>query len=387
MAELWSAHRGAVERLVYCKIPRQADAEDVLQEVWLCAWENRAQLADAGKQKAWLLGIARHKIADYYRRLAKAPAPLPEDWDVPVYTEHHVSDTLDALPPGHSALLRRAYLEGYALRDVAREAGVPLGTVKSRLHTAREAFRQEYEKGETAMKKTFPKTMPGYTITPSELPPFAVRCEELGMWFFRPREGEACHWALYDMPGINRHAASRLANLTHILYAGKAIIHGVEGLAFDVEDIYPEDGTARWWFAAQRTDTHVRWIAVSSDEGGVKELSTFLDDDFLRHWGSGEENIGYPIHRPIEELDGRFRVTIRGKIHETMRLRAYGKQDSRGFHDRYLNAEGRTVLWREFALPASLPERGYAVGEQAETVEYEGKAYVHWFDCIQDFVL
>ncbi len=388
MANTWDDHRGAVERLVYCKIPWQADAEDVLQEIWLCSWQNRAQLTDIEKQKAWLIGIARHKIADYYRKMAKAPALLPEDWDASTPADSFVDETLEILPARHSDLLRRTYLCGYTLREIATEAGVPLGTVKSRLYAARAAFRQEYEKGEKTMKKQFAKTMPAYRITASALPPFSVDCEELGAWFFRAREGETCDWAIYDLPGIGGREVSQAANLVHVRYTGKTIVHGVEGLAFEAEDTYTdEDLTIRRWFAVQKTDTHVRWLAESHEADGTKKISTFLDDDFLRNWGSGTENVGDLIHRPAESLDGRFQIHICGKIHETMRLRAFGKQDERRFHDRYLDAGGRTILFSEFARPEALTERGYTVDERAETVKYQGLTYVHWYDCIQDFVL
>lgn len=386
--EGYNEHRGAIERLVYYKIHRQADAEDVLQEIWLSAWQNRAQLTDAAKQKAWLIGIARHKIADYYRRQEAAPETLQEDCVAAVDVQHLVRDTLEAIPSQHRALLEYTYLQGYTLRDAARRLGVPVGTVKSRLSAARKAFRHEYEKGDTIMKKTFPKTMPVYSILPSEQPPFSVDCTEMGAWFFRAKEQEACHWAMYDLPGIDGHKTSWLSGLTHVNYAGKALIHGVQGLAFDAEDIYPQDKTKiHRWFVVQKTQTHVRWIAEAHEQDGAKKISTFLDDDFLQNWGSGEENIGDAIHHPAQTLDGRFRIRIGGSTHETMRLRARGSKETRSFHDRYCNAEGRTVLFQEFTRRDALLERGYQVDDSAETAEYQGETYVHWFDCIQDFVL
>ena len=382
-------HRSAVERLVYCKVPGIADAEDVLQEIWLCAWENRTRLLDRSKEKAWLLGIARHKIADHFRRQAKAPSALPEDYDAPagepVY--HPVLETLAALPPRHRAMLECAYLRGDSLQDIARETGLPLGTVKSRLHSARKAFRQEYEKGEMTMKKTFPKTMPAISITPGVLPAFSVDCIELGAWFFRAREGELCDWCIYDMPGIDDRAVSELTNLTRVRHLGRAVIHGAEGLAFEAEDILTEENTTLVrWFVVQKTDTHVRWLAESHDRDGAKIFSTFLDDDFLRNWGEGEDNVGFPIRIPAEAFDGRYTVKIGGRAHDTVRLRTFGKRFP-GFHDRYLNAEGRTVLFQEFTAREVLLERGCQVDERAEITEHEGQQYLHWCDCIQNFVL
>ena len=382
-------YRSAIERLVYYKVPGVADAEDVLQEIWLCAWENRTQLLDQSKEKAWLLGIARHKIADYFRRQAKAPDALPEGYDAPAYdrADSPASEALEALPPRHRTLLERAYLQGYSLRDIARETGLPLGTVKSRLYTAREVFRQEYEKGEIQMKKTFPKTMPALRITPSELPAFSVDCAELGAWFFRAEKGEDCRWAMYDMAGIDSREKSELTNLMHIRHVGKTIIHAVEGLAFEAEERCLDGSAAiARWFAVQKTETHVRWLAESHDQDGAKKISTFLDDDFLCNWGEGDGNIGFPVRLSAERFDGRFTVKINEKAHDTVRLRACGKRFP-GFHDRYLNAEGRTVLFQEFAPREVLLERGYQADDCAARAEYQGKDYLHWYSCIQGFVL
>ena len=56
----------------------------------------------------------------------------------------------------------------------------------------------------------------------------------------------------------------------------------------------------------------------------------------------------------------------------SLRLRAFGKRIP-GFHDRYLNAEGRTVLFQEFAPREVLLERGYQVDDHAVRVEYQGQ--------------
>jgi len=386
MNDNWSKHCGAVERLVYCKLHNVADAEDVLQDIWLHAWQNQSQLIDQNKQKAWLLGIARHRIVDYYRRCAKSPERLPEAFDMPAREGMHssVAETLGALPSRHRVLLERTYLHGYALREIADDSGVPVGTVKSRLYAAREAFRQEYEKGEIPMKTTFPKTLPEIKITPSRLPAFAVDCLEVG-WFFRVKEDEACEWAEYDLPGINGRGESELTNRHSIRYAGKTIIHGVAGLAFDAVTHYlPNKETTKRWFAMQRTDTHVRWIAESHDEDGAKKISTFLDDDFLQNWGEGYKNVGDPIHRPAESLDGRFTVKIGEKSHDCVRLR---RAEPDFYIDRYINTEGRTVLTQHYRTREELVRRGYEVDNCADSVEYQGRECLHWYDCIPDFVL
>lgn len=62
--------RSAVERIVFFRISRREDAEDVLQEVYLTAYRKFDMLMDHLSFKAWIISIARNKCVDYYRKRA-----------------------------------------------------------------------------------------------------------------------------------------------------------------------------------------------------------------------------------------------------------------------------------------------------------------------------
>ena len=68
---LLSPCRGAVERFIRFRIGDSADAEDVLQEVYLTAYQKFHQLQKETAFKPWLLRIARNKCNDYFRRKAE----------------------------------------------------------------------------------------------------------------------------------------------------------------------------------------------------------------------------------------------------------------------------------------------------------------------------
>ena len=74
--ELLASVRVAAERFVRYRLPSAADADDVLQEVYLTAFERFAQLKNKDSFKAWLISIARNKCNDYFRRKA-AQMELP----------------------------------------------------------------------------------------------------------------------------------------------------------------------------------------------------------------------------------------------------------------------------------------------------------------------
>ena len=66
--ELLEMEKIKVERFVKFKISSKADAEDVLQEVYITAYEKFNQLKNESSFKPWILSIARNKCTDYYRK-------------------------------------------------------------------------------------------------------------------------------------------------------------------------------------------------------------------------------------------------------------------------------------------------------------------------------
>lgn len=76
---LLEAVRPPVERFVQFRLNSQMDADDVLQEVFLAAYQNFSQLRDKSAFKPWILRIAKNKCNDYFRRRAKtAEVPWEE---------------------------------------------------------------------------------------------------------------------------------------------------------------------------------------------------------------------------------------------------------------------------------------------------------------------
>lgn len=59
-------------------------AEDVLQETWVAAWAALPRFTSRSRFKAWLFGIAQHKIQDHYRAQGRTPTePLADHANVP----------------------------------------------------------------------------------------------------------------------------------------------------------------------------------------------------------------------------------------------------------------------------------------------------------------
>ena len=68
--KLLAVQQLSLERLVRFRLPVQADAEDVLQDVYLTAYQKFPQLKNKDSFKPWIISIARNKCNDYFRRKA-----------------------------------------------------------------------------------------------------------------------------------------------------------------------------------------------------------------------------------------------------------------------------------------------------------------------------
>jgi RNA polymerase sigma-70 factor (ECF subfamily) len=131
-------------------------AEEVVQDVLTRVWRS-ADAFDSGKAslRTWVYGIARNAVVDADRRRRARPQLGPGDAPDEVahedesiedaITRWQVQDAIRQLKPDHRQVLEMVYFGGMALSDVARELGLPLGTVKSRCYYALENLRLAFD--------------------------------------------------------------------------------------------------------------------------------------------------------------------------------------------------------------------------------------------------
>ena len=149
---LLQAHFVPLQRYIRYKIANLHDAEDIMQEVCMTASEKFPTLKDRAAFKAWLIGIAGHKCMDYYRRkahLMEIPLDALSESSFRVgrcgITEQSaVRETLDALGDREKQILYLYYFRDLSQGDIANRLNIPIGTVKSRLHYAKEKFKEQY---------------------------------------------------------------------------------------------------------------------------------------------------------------------------------------------------------------------------------------------------
>jgi RNA polymerase sigma-70 factor (ECF subfamily) len=126
-------------------------AEDAAQEALLAVFRDLRTLRTPEAIVSWASAVAARVAARVERNDRRQHGPAsPSDPDRGAsWTDHdalEVTDVLARLPAGDHALLVLRDLQGLSEREVAEALGVPVGTVKSRVHRARRRFREEWHR-------------------------------------------------------------------------------------------------------------------------------------------------------------------------------------------------------------------------------------------------
>ena len=140
--------------------PRAEAVDDVVQDVFVAALDGLPRFTGASGLRAWLLGIARHKVEDYYRRQLRAPESLDDDpgGAGPAARTPPVDEAIDRgrieartrrvlrrLPEAYGVVLLWRYWENRSVREMAEATGKTEKAIEHLLARARARFRQLWE--------------------------------------------------------------------------------------------------------------------------------------------------------------------------------------------------------------------------------------------------
>lgn len=159
---LYDAHVGRVFSYLYRRCSDRAIAEELTSETFAAALDglrrNPPRAADVG----WLLGIARHKLVDHWRRRARdernlravsSSEPDSVEIDLPWVDDldgDRAAVVLGRLAPHYRLALTLRYLDELSVPAMAELLGRSVHSTESLLARARQAFRESYREGERA---------------------------------------------------------------------------------------------------------------------------------------------------------------------------------------------------------------------------------------------
>jgi RNA polymerase sigma-70 factor, ECF subfamily len=160
LAKLYERYADALFAYIYHHLEgARPEAEEVWQDTLSAAIRALPSYRGQSRFFAWLCGIARHKLADYWRRRHRdrqnlclvAPEELARLMDEGIVPEEilrqqatrlRVVEALGELPPDYRAALVARYADGQTVEDIARLLGKSYKAAEATLSRAREAFRQ-----------------------------------------------------------------------------------------------------------------------------------------------------------------------------------------------------------------------------------------------------
>jgi len=161
LSELYDRHSKYLYTIIYYILRDDAEAEDILQEVFLQIWEKIDSYDEnLGNPLAWITRITRNKAIDRLRSkgfknrsseidiervfdLSSDSSSNPEKNASMSQEQHEISNALQTLNQNQRDLIEFAYFRGYSQSELAEYFNIPLGTVKTRMRAAMISLREK----------------------------------------------------------------------------------------------------------------------------------------------------------------------------------------------------------------------------------------------------
>lgn len=152
--ELYARYGPAILSYLSARLNDRAQAEEVLQDVMLAVWRSAATFRGESKVLTWMLTIARNRAINTMRKHHVTQTPLDDVFELQStdtgpqekveknYQTQVVREALRHLPEMQREILELVFYHQLSGAEVADVLGINAGTVKSRLHRAKEALRR-----------------------------------------------------------------------------------------------------------------------------------------------------------------------------------------------------------------------------------------------------
>lgn len=147
---LFNRYRDAIHRLFVQRLGGTNDADDLLQETFIKVYINLHRYSADYTFGQWVYTIARNTFVDFVRRRQEdlpideriaspvSNVPTPEESVINLQQRSQIEHCLERLAPNYRQLILMRFFEEYSYEEIAAKLGLPMGTVKTRIHRARE---------------------------------------------------------------------------------------------------------------------------------------------------------------------------------------------------------------------------------------------------------
>jgi RNA polymerase sigma-70 factor (ECF subfamily) len=154
MQVLFARHHVRVFRFVLRLVRNEANAEDLISEVFLDVWRQAGKFEGRSSVSTWLLSIARFKALSSLRKKSEgeltdeAAEAIEDDADTPEVTiqkkdkAQALRECLKSLSPEHQEIVDLVYYHEKSVEEASEILGIPENTVKTRLFYARKRLTE-----------------------------------------------------------------------------------------------------------------------------------------------------------------------------------------------------------------------------------------------------
>lgn len=151
MRALYDRYQQAVFAFAHARCGQADLASDCVHDTMLDVWRGAARFSGKSSVKTWLFAIARNKLVDILRKRGRLSfveevedrpdeAPNPEAAAIAASDGARLHRCLEGLAPAQRAAIRLAFLEDLTYPEIAEIERTPVGTIKSRIHHAKQAL-------------------------------------------------------------------------------------------------------------------------------------------------------------------------------------------------------------------------------------------------------
>ncbi len=154
--DFWTKTACKVRAYMFCACENWSDADDMTQDVYLRALRGWSQFNGKASRQAWLFGIAKRTRSDWFRQKKRESiaggSDSPEKFDKVISDSTDIDDiekiwdAVRELDDEQSQVVHLRFAAGLSYAQIAQALGIPIGTVRSRLHRGLKFIRKKFGK-------------------------------------------------------------------------------------------------------------------------------------------------------------------------------------------------------------------------------------------------